>query len=244
MVDNQQLSNLDPDGQLSHYWTRAGLSLTDLRALIAGAALSAADAQAALAAFESGALSGISPLGQLLLTAVNQQAALDALGITSSGGGGGGPVSVDNLTGTTTAMKNFLKAATMAAALTLAGGIPTSLRGVVSGVANLDAQGDVVNSSGVKVLASGALQSQIDALNTQATTTAGQIAVINVTLSTAPTQADLLSTPSLIRYGAGPWPQRPATPRPIEWMDGPAPPPLTGSTSGGGGMASIDFWVG
>ena len=243
MVDNRQLSNLDPDGALVRFWTRQGLSLTDLRALIASAALSADEAQAALAAFTSGALSGISPLGQLLLTAVNQQAALDALGITGTGGGGG-TVSVDNLTQTTTAMKNFLKAASMAAALTLAGGIPTSARGVVSGVANLDAQGDVVNSSGVKVLASGAVQSQIDALNTQATSILGQIAVINVTLSTAPTRADLLSTPFIIRYGVGPWPSRPATPRPIEWMDGPAAPPLTGSTGGGGGMADIDFWVG
>ena len=75
-------SNLSPDDNILRFWTRQGVSLQEVILLIAQAKVAALQAQAALDAFTEGALSGVTELGQQLITAADQTAAKAALGIT------------------------------------------------------------------------------------------------------------------------------------------------------------------
>jgi hypothetical protein len=238
----ERLSNLSPDDQYLRYWTRQGISLQEVLLLIGQAKISALQAQAALDAFTEGALSGVTELGQQLITATDQTAAKAALGITGSGGSGAS--SIDELTGIVDPIKTALKAPTPGGALTNLGGVAQSELGIPSGVAKLDIDGDVIDASGNKVAAPiQGLQDQLDTSNQSLADKQAQLDAITTRLATTPTALDIITTPMFIRYGTG-WPARPATPRPIVWVGGPSSPPLTGTTTGGGGMADIDFWFG
>lgn len=241
----EPVSNLGPDGGLLEYWTRQGISLTEVQEWIARAEQAALDAEAALLAFSQGALAGITPLAQQLLAAQTVADVLRILGITGTGDPTGGTNKVDDLTPVTPEMKAVIKATTTANALSQLGGLPTSSRGVAGGVAALDSAGDVVNAAGVKVILQlQGVQQQIATLSATITQHQQELDDVNQQLLTIPKAVDLLNTPIEIVYPGTAWPGRPATQRPVRWVGGPAAPPLTGSTSGGGGMATIDEWIG
>lgn len=245
-MTEERVSNLGPDESLLSYWTRQGVSLTEVQALIAQAETAAEQAQQALLAFSEGALSGVSALGQALITVASPEDARRILGITDTGDGtpGSGTNLVDDLTPVIPEMKAFIKAASMANALSQMGGVPTTMLGAVGGVARLDIDGDVVNFYGDKVILQlQGVQQQIAALSATLTQQQQELDDINQQIITMPKAVDLLTTPMEITW-SGSWPSRPATPRPIRWIGGPSAPPLTGSTGGGGGMATIDTWVG
>jgi hypothetical protein len=234
-------TNEGSDGTLV-YWTRQGISVSDLRRDVqkaidaAAAALASAQAAAdALANMDVAHISGITPFGQSLLQAVDDVEARDLL---NTGGGGTGGTANTNLaliTDMSTLARQF-----NTDALTT----PSQMRGII-GAGTGDSNVQIGQDSGAA-----ASWDDLDALNTTVLGVQDQIGAINLTLASVLldlagtiTASMLAATPIIYNWNGVSWPAREATTRPIWWIGGPASPPATGSTSGGGGLASIDLWL-
>lgn len=236
-------TNEGSDGTLV-YWTRQGISVSDLRRDVqkaidsAAAAMASAEAAAAaLAAMDVAHIAGITAFGQSLLQAVDDVEARNLLNTGGGDPGGGGTANT-----TLALIDDMSTLARVFNSNTLS--TPDQMRSIIgAGTGNSNVQ--IGQEAGTA-----ASWDDLDALNTTVLSTQDQIATINVTLSSilldlagTITASMLAATPIIYNWNGVSWPAREATTRPIWWIGGPASPPANGSTGGGGGLATIDLWL-